>query len=194
MNKRLYFISLMITMGLNVNAATTNKNVPVTAQIQTSCKLKATDVSFGVLPTEDISQALTVPSPLTLRCNKDLNMTISAIGVTNPQGNLGKFMTINNVTVPQTGDSPKPFGAGINYHLVPTAIQTNTDYALVYKSSSIIKNWGGAADYTLKIRAKTSDSFQLPIIAQINAADFNKARFSYKTGVYSDIVTISVEY
>lgn len=172
-------------------AMSTTKDTKVSASLNNSCTVSMSDVSFGQLPTNNINSPIIQDAPLNLRCNNNTSITISAIGSTNPQGNTGKYLTQVTI-VTQNGDGVKAPGS-LRYHLVADIVESNNNFDVVHKNSSIIKFWSGA-DYTLKLKVKTSQPFNVPLRSVINVDDFNNSRFSLKPGLYYDNVTLTLDY
>lgn len=111
MNK-LILIPLIIGLSITaVNAASTNKNMKISANIQKGCVISAENISFGDVNT----LAKLAKNNVTLNCSRGTTVNIALIGQTNPDGYRLTFMTIGGKKMSASGNKDRDFSEGIQY-------------------------------------------------------------------------------
>lgn len=193
MSPKISKLALLTTLVSTISFAQ-DTTMQISSKVNSSCSISMSDVSFGDLT--NITGNLSIPNPLNVLCNKNSHVKLEAIGSTNPQGNTGKYLTINNTIVSQNGGGAKVPGSGIKYHMVAVddVNNTNESYRITHKGSSIIKDWGGNSNFSLGFNVLQGNPFELPIIFFLPFSDYDSQKYLYKSGNYSDTVTLTLSY
>jgi hypothetical protein len=178
-----------IFLGTPLSYATTsNTNMAVTSNLSSTCSISSPDYNFGILET-----AASVTQSMTVRCNKNTTITLTATSKTNPQGYSNAFMTKNAQVIPQNGGVEKPKDIGIRYYFDSSLVQNNASYTVVRRpmdnvfAFKILANY----DYSMQLKLNTGDAINIPIIARVHSTYNSKYLVP---GDYYDVATYTLEF
>lgn len=161
MKKNKYIIiSLLLGFGSISHAANKTSSMSVTTKVDSGCFITTSNMDFGVVS----SSGQTASAPLTIRCSKDTQVSITGSDRNNPSQIYGPRMW-------RVGETVDKHETRMRYGVITSLVTSNTNVQVVKQArDNYLWNYGGPNyDFNLTIKLLTGNAVTLPIFGIIDS-------------------------